>query len=229
MARWDVLEPADYMMLAQIMTGPHGRILTPQSPADLLVVFSCADPEVGRTAAGLCRQGLVRRVIFSGNVGKDSAGLPALGITEAVFLASVAIAEGLPAELILLEQEARNGQENAAFSLRLAAARGLLPPGTRVASLAPAPRSRRLYEELRYQADSGLFAVDVVAGLSSGAADSGDPDVQEELARELAGLQTMHEGTAPRIHSQPEFQPGGRYWELAVRVSQGQPARDAGR
>lgn len=229
MARPDVLGPADYKMLAQIMTGPHGRILTPQSPADLLIVFSCADPEVGRAAALLHRQGVVGRVIFSGNVGKDSAGLPTLGITEAVFLASIAIAGGLPTELIFLEQEARNGEENAAFSLRLAAAREVLPAGTRVAGLAPATRSRRLYEELRYQADSGRFAVDVVAGLSSGAADSDDPDVQEELARELMGLRTMHEGTTPRIHSQPEFQPGGKHWALAERVSLGHPTRNASR
>jgi hypothetical protein len=221
MAGTDILDPADYDLLAQIMTGPHGRVLTSQSPADLLVVFSCADPQVGRTAALLHRQGLVNRVIFSGSVGKDSGALPALGISEAVFLASVAIAEGLPGEVILVEQEARNGRENAAFSLRQAAALGILQSGTRVAGLAPAVRSRRLYEELRYQADCGGFAVDVVAGMSSGTADSGDPDVRIELARELVGLQTMHEGTAPRVHPQLEFQQGGRYWALAARATSG--------
>jgi hypothetical protein len=219
MARSDVLDPADYELLAQIMTGPHGRMLTSQSPADLLIVFSCADPDVGRTAALLYRQGLVNRVIFSGGAGKDSGELPALGITEAVFLASIAIAEGLPTGVILLEQDARNGKENAAFSLQRAAALGVLQTGARIAGLAPAVRSRRLYEELRYQADCRPFSVEVVAGLSSGAADSNQPSVREELARELAALRTMHEGAEPSIHPQPDFQPGGRYWELTVRAS----------
>jgi hypothetical protein len=214
----NALGAADYEALAQIMTGPHGQPPTPQLPADLLVVFSCADPEVGRAAARLHAEKLVKRVIFSGRVGKDSVGLPKLGITEAVFLASVAIAEGLPADVIILEQEARNGAENAALSLQLASKLGLLPPGARIAGLAPAPRCRRLYEELRYQADVGSFEVKVVAGLPSGAADPRDPQVQEELLRELRGLCTMHAGETPRIHPQPEFQTSGAYAELAKRA-----------
>ena len=79
--------------------------------------------------------------------------------------ASIAIAEGLPADAIVLEEEARNGAENAAFALGLAAKLGYLPPGTQVAGLAPAERSRRLYEELRYQAAAGHFAAKVADGL----------------------------------------------------------------
>lgn len=218
MANQGILGPAGYGTLAEIMTGPHGKLLTPQSPAGLLVVFSCADPEVGRAAARLHRDHLVQRVLFSGRVGKDSAGLPALGITEAVFLASVAIAEGLPTDVIVLEQDARNGAENAAFALRLAARLGYLPPATRVASLAPAVRSRRLYEELRYQASTGLFPVDVAAGLSSGRADPADPSTREELLRELRGLATMHQAEPPRIHRQPEFNQCGKYWNLVKQV-----------
>jgi len=214
MINQSLLGPAGFRALSRIMTGPHGEQLTPQSPAGLLIVFSCTHPEVGRAAARLHQEQLVQRVIFTGQAGKDSAGLPTLGISEAVFLASVAIAEGLPTGVILLEQEARNGAENAAFALRLAAKTGLLPPATRVASLAPAARSRRLYEELRYQASAGAFAVDVVAGLSSGTADPRDLSIQEELLRELQGLRTMHQGNSPRIYPQPEFHPGGKYWNL---------------
>ena len=212
------LRPADYQKLAQIMTGPHGNALTPDSPADLLVVFSCADPEVGRAAAQLHAEKLVERVIFSGRIGKDSAGLPALGITEATFLASVAIADGLPTDVIVLEQEARNGAENAALSLRLASKLGLLPAGVRVAGLSPAPRCRRLYEELRYQANAGHFDVEVVAGLPSGTADPDDLEVREELVRELRGLHAMHYGEAARIYRQPEFQAGGAYADLVQRA-----------
>jgi hypothetical protein len=214
----NVLEPADYRKLAEIMTGPHGQALTPASPADLLVVFSCADAEVGREAARLHAEKLVERVVFSGRVGKDSAGLPALGIAEATFLASVAIAEGLPTDVIVLEEEARNGAENAALSLRLASKLGLLSPGSRVAGLSPAPRCRRLYEELRYQADVGRIEIEVVAGLPSGTADPSDPQVREELTRELRGLRTMDHGETPRIYRQPEFQPGGAYADLVERA-----------
>jgi hypothetical protein len=217
----NALGPDDYKTLAHIMAGPHGRPLTPQAPADVLVVFCCADPEVGRTATRLYRQQLIRRAVFSGRVGKDSGGLPALGITEATFLASVAIAEGLPAEAIVLEEEARNGAENAAFALRLVAKLGYLPPGTRVAGLAPAERSLRLYEELRYQAAAGHFTADVAAGLSSGSADLGDPAVRDELFRELRGLATMHQGETPRISRQPEFQQGGKYWSLVEKAGLG--------
>jgi hypothetical protein len=214
----NALEPDDYNALAHIMAGPHGRPLTPQAPADILVVFCCADPEVGRTAARLYRERLVRRAVFSGRVGKDSDGLPALGITEAAFLASIAIAEGLPADAIVLEEEARNGAENAAFALRLAAKLGYLPPGTQVAGLAPAERSRRLYEELRYQAAAGHFAAEVAAGLSSGSANSADPSVRDELVRELRGLATMHQGETPRISRQPEFHQGGKYRTLVEKA-----------
>lgn len=205
------LDPAAYSALVEIMVGPHGQTLTPQSPAGLLVVFSCADPEVGRAAARLHCGGLVERVVFSGRVGKDSGGLPALGITEAAFLASVAIADGLPTDVILLEQESRNGAENAAFALRLAAKLGCLAPGTRVASLAPAVRSRRLYEELRYQASAALLPVEVSAGLSSGTADPANPSTRAELLREFRGLATMHQAVPPRIHQLPEFGEGGKY------------------
>lgn len=207
------LTPEDYRRLAIVMAGPHGDPVTAEDPVDLLIVFSCADPKVGRTAARLHADKLVRNVIFSGNVGKDSGGLPALGISEAQFLASVAIADGLPSEVILLEEDARNGKENAAFSLRLAAEKGLLTQGVHMGSLAPAQRSRRLYEELRYQAAT-YADVTAISGLSSGTADPGDPTMQTELLAELRGLHTMHAEHVSRIFRQNEFQPGGPHYEL---------------
>jgi hypothetical protein len=106
------------------------------------------------------------------------------------------------------------GKENAAFSLRLAVDQGLLRARLRVASLAPAPRSRRLYEELRYQAKTGGYDVDVTAGFSSGTAEPNEPQIREELVRELRGLHTMHSGDSPRIFPQDDFQPGGRHFNL---------------
>ncbi|MFI5851616.1 ElyC/SanA/YdcF family protein [Micromonospora chalcea] len=213
-----MLTSGDYQTLAGIMEARHGEV-SPTSPVDLLIVFCCADPEVGRTAAALHGDGLVHRTVFSGGVGKDAGGLPALGISEAVFQASVAVADGLPTEVVLLEQKARNGAENAALSLRLAAARGWLTQGARVASLAPAQRCRRLYEELRYQVDTGYPAVGTVSALASGTVDPDDPQTRVELQQEIRGLSTMHLLAAPRIHRLDEFQPGGIHHELTRKVA----------
>src|SRR5260370_39565105 len=114
------LTQSDYQQLAAVMAATHGD-LSAASPADLLIVFSCSDPQVGRAAANLHADGLVRRVIFSRGLGEDSVCLTRLGVSEAVFLASIAIANGLPTDVVLLEHEARNGAENAACSRQLAA------------------------------------------------------------------------------------------------------------
>ncbi|MGW3959113.1 YdcF family protein [Amycolatopsis sp. NPDC005003] len=208
------LSAADYDRLAAVMAGPHGQPVSADNPVDFLVVFSCADPRVGQEAASLYGRGLVRHVVFSGAVGKDSGGLPRLGIPEAVFLASVAIADGLPVEAISLELEARNGKENAANSLRLLNDRRLLRSGTKVAGLAPAQRSRRLYEELRFQTQDGGYDATVVAGFASGRVHADDPQVRDELVREVRGLHTMHAGASPRILPQDDFQTGGQHYDL---------------
>ena len=192
-----MLSSADCTRLADLMAGPHGELITPRNPVDVLVVFSCADPRLGATAARLYDAGLVRNVVFSGGVGKDSGDLAVLDIAEAVFQASIAIANGLSAGSILLEVRARDGGENAEYSLALASAAGLLSPGQRVASLAPAPRSRRLYEELRYRAKAGYPHVAVVAGLTSGSVDPDEANVRRELVSELRGLYTMHGDGVP--------------------------------
>ncbi|MBO3752159.1 YdcF family protein [Streptosporangiaceae bacterium NEAU-GS5] len=212
------LTAADFELLAQIMASPHGEAVSPDRPVDLLIVFSCADAEVGRMAARLHREGLINRVVFSGGIGKDSGGLPALGISEAKFLASIAIADGLSPELITLEEEARNGAENAALSLQLVARQGILGPRTRVASLAPAQRSRRLFEELRFQAHTGSYPVDVTHGFASGQIDPTSSTMRQELVNELRGLHTMHAAAVPRILLQAEFQPGGKYFDLVQRA-----------
>ncbi|KDA44525.1 YdcF family protein [Frankia sp. BMG5.23] len=212
------LTDRDFERLAKIMTGPHGQVVTSENPADILIVFSCADAAVGREAARLYSDKLVKKIIFSGGIGKDSGGLPDLGISECVFLASVAIADGVPTEAIMLEADARNGAENAAFSLRIAADRGALRPAARVAGLAPAERSRRLYEELRFQVDSFGQHVICTAGFSSGTVDLARDEIRGELVRELRGLHRMHAGPQARIHRLEEFQPGGIYFELVERA-----------
>lgn len=211
------LSADDYTRLAKVMAGPHGSIVDSAHPADVLIVFACADPEVGRAAAALHRDGYCQSVIISGALGKDSGDLGAQGITEARYLASVAIDAGLPAHVLNIEERARNGRENALYSLQLAAANELIRPGSHIASLAPVQRSRRLFEELRFQAKE-YPAVAHISGLSSGHVDESDPAIQAELVAELKGLSTMHALATPRIYPQPDFLVGGVHFDLVERV-----------
>jgi DUF218 domain len=208
--------------LLDVLAGPHGTPPTPHRPADVLVVFGAADPRLAYDAAALHEGGSVRHVVFTGGVGKDSGALAGLGIAEADYLASVAIAAGLPSEVIVIERQAASGAQNAALSLRAAAANGLVPGGATVVSLAPAPRSRRLYEELRFQAAAFDPAVQVVAGIPSGkaAVDLSSAATVVELGNELRGLRTLHATTPPRIFALAEFQDGGQFAALAQLLSE---------
>jgi hypothetical protein len=206
----------DFERLASLMTGPHGREATGETTIDLLVVFGAFDVELAKAAASLYAQGRCKMLIFSGGVGKDSGPLLQLGISEAVFLASVGIANGVPAEVIVLEERAANGRENALFALELARDRGILAPGCRMASLAPAARSRRLYEELRFQ--SAAYHAVVIAGFSAGSIRLNEPRVRQELFKELQGLFTMDKSQPPRIAMQSDLQLGGSNHDLVLRA-----------
>ena len=210
----------DYAQLAQIMSGPHGDEVSAENPADLLIVFCSDDLSLAETTVALYRQGAVKHIIFSGDVGKDSGNLVAQGVSEALFQSSWAVFAGLPRDVYDLEEMATNGKQNAMFSLDLAEQRRLLLQGRshRIASLAPAVRSRRLYEELAYQTKTGGYPVSEIGGLSSGVANPKSESVQEELVRELRGLTRMHLGEDPRISPQPDFLPGGKYRHLVVKA-----------
>jgi hypothetical protein len=184
------------------------------SQIDLLIVFGCADPEVALAAARLYAGSKMRKVIFSGGIGKDSGHLSQLGITEADFLASVALVNGLPSHAILLERDASNGMENARNSLTVAQKSGTLTAGAKVASLAPAIRCRRLFEELTCQAIQ-YPDVEVVAGIASGPF----PYLKESAAvrealNEVRGLSSMHSSHEPRIKPLEEFQASGEYFDV---------------
>jgi hypothetical protein len=128
----------------------------------------------------------------------------------------VAIADKLPTNAILVEREAKNGAQNAALSLEVAAAAGLLDGRMTLASLAPAQRSRRLFEELRYQAAQVGITDGVVTGLSVGrsAVNLDDPAITEEMLREVRGLSTLHAANPPCTFLLPDFQAGGQYHDL---------------
>lgn len=184
------------------------------SRIDVLIVFGCADSEVALAAARLYKASKVRKFIFSGAIGKDSGPLSSLGITEADFLASVALANGLPSNAILLERDASNGMENARNSLALAQRSGVLAAGDKVASLAPAIRCRRLFEELTFQAIQ-YPNIEVVAGIASGPfPDLNDSTAAREALNEIRGLSSMHVSHEPRIKPLKEFQASGEYFDV---------------
>jgi hypothetical protein len=219
-----LLSPHEVARLLKAMAGPHGIPPAPTDPADVLIVFGCDDPQLAHDAAALVEQGSVRHVVFSGGTGKDSGGLADLGLAEADFLASIAIAAGMPTCRITIERDARNAAQNAANSLRLVVQSGRLTAGNRIASLAPARRSRRLYEELRFQAAQLAVPVQVVAGLPSGPTGADQQSgpgksIIRELTNELRGLSTMHLAQPPRIFPLEDFQPGGKYFDLVLKIT----------
>jgi uncharacterized SAM-binding protein YcdF (DUF218 family) len=86
---------------------------TPLRPADLLFVFGTReDVELRVGEAGrLWREGLFRRAIVSGGV------TPGSDISECEIMADLMVAGGIPADVILREDRAKNTGENVMFSL----------------------------------------------------------------------------------------------------------------
>ena len=93
--------------------------------ADVAIVFGMNDPtRPAQYAAKLWHNGTVARLLFTGGHN------PKLGATEAGEMARLAFAAGVPANAVLVEDKARNTDENACFSARLLAeATGKDEPG----------------------------------------------------------------------------------------------------
>lgn len=83
--------------------------------ADVLFVFGRDVSDLAYVAANLYLDGFVQKVLVTGGVGKDSGGLPKLGLTEASYLAALMYNEGVAAEDLLIESKATNGGENSRF------------------------------------------------------------------------------------------------------------------
>ena len=101
----------------QFDTGALGRCFFPPDRAgmpDVVIVFGMSAPHrpVER-AASLFHAGRVPLLLFSGGYN------PRLGRPEAHAMADLALAQGIPAQAILIEDRARNTQENIEFSHHL--------------------------------------------------------------------------------------------------------------
>ena len=106
----DFLEPLqiiwDYLCLGQ----------QPQK-ADCIVGFGNFNTDIARRAAELYHQGLAPKILFTGGLGRNTEGL--LPEPEAVRFAKVAMASGVPAEDILVENKSANTKENIEFTRQL--------------------------------------------------------------------------------------------------------------
>lgn len=83
--------------------------------ADLAFVFGRNDLSLATAACSLWYADLVRNILVTGGVGKDSGDLT---VPEADFLAEYMLRAGIPAEHILIENQATNGGQNTRFGMK---------------------------------------------------------------------------------------------------------------
>lgn len=112
----------EFMEPLQIIWDYLGMHQSPEK-ADCIVGFGNFNTNIARRAAELYRQGYAPKVLFTGGLGRNTAGL--LPEPEAVRFARVAMECGVPEEDILLETESTNTAENILFTRRLLEERGI--------------------------------------------------------------------------------------------------------
>jgi uncharacterized SAM-binding protein YcdF (DUF218 family) len=97
-----------------------------EAPAtiDCVIVLGSKYPEVARFAGELCARHRYPLLVFSGNRGRNTAGLPT---TEAETFERIARPLLPPTTRVLLETRATNTGDNIRFSLRLLAEHGIEP------------------------------------------------------------------------------------------------------
>lgn len=118
--------------------------MEPQA-ADCIVGFGCYDQDIPRRAAQLYQQGFAPWVLFSGGLGRNTAGL--WQQPEAERFAAIAISEGVPAEAILLENKSTNSAENLLFTRQLLQNREI--PARRIIAIHKPYMERRLYAAMK--------------------------------------------------------------------------------
>lgn len=114
--------------------------MTPEK-ADCIVGFGCYDQLIPRRAAALYRAGFAPWVVFSGGLGRNTAGL--WRASEAERFAAIAMEEGVPESAILLESRSANSAENLLFTRRLLARRGI--PAGKILAVHKPYMERRLW------------------------------------------------------------------------------------
>lgn len=91
--------------------------------ADVIVGFGCYDEDIPRRCAELFHAGFAPFVCFSGGLGRNTDKLWTK--SEAERFAAIAMAEGVPAERIILENKSTNSAENLLFTPKILAEMGV--------------------------------------------------------------------------------------------------------
>lgn len=102
----------DYMCLKQTV-----------SPAACIIGFGCINDDIALRCAELYREGYAPKVLFSGGLGRNTLGR--WFRSEAERFADIAMAHGVPAQAILLENRSTNSAENILFTHDILKAEGL--------------------------------------------------------------------------------------------------------
>ena len=93
------------------------------APADVIAGFGCYDELIPLRAAELYHAGLAPWVVFSGGLGRHTAGL--FSQPEAVRFAAIARQAGVPESAIILEDRSGNSAENYLFTKALLAEKNI--------------------------------------------------------------------------------------------------------
>lgn len=91
--------------------------------ADCIVGFGNYNCDIGKRAAELWKLGYSEHILFSGGLGRNTLGMQT--DTEAERFAAAAIAEGVPEDVILIENRSTNTAENINFTRELLRKNGI--------------------------------------------------------------------------------------------------------
>lgn len=174
----------DYLQPLQVLWDYLGMHQAPE-PSDCIVGFGNFNDNIARRAAALFQQGYAPRILFTGGLGRNTAGL--LPEPEAVRFAKVAMACGVPAEKILIEDKSTNTKENILFTRemlwqqgipcgrilgvhqpfmerRIAAAMGVYWPEARFSVTSPQVSIQQYLEDAQRQGITENAAISVIVG-----------------------------------------------------------------
>ena len=84
----------------------------PTLPCDVILIPGGSHPQLIQKAIELYQKGMAKYILVSGGENRKIPDYP----SEAEFLKSIAVKEGVPSEAVLCEEKARNTYENAVYS-----------------------------------------------------------------------------------------------------------------
>ena len=112
----------DYLQPLQVIWDYLKLHQQPQK-ADCLVGFGNFNTDIAKRAAELYHQGYAPKILFTGGLGRNTAGL--MTEPEAVKFAKTAVGCGVPEKDILIEDKSTNTKENIEFTRNLLVREGL--------------------------------------------------------------------------------------------------------